>query len=121
MSESQLLTGSMEEGQGCPCPQKKKQMLNNYQSVSFVLPICSKPFGKKHFWYKFSIVDWKKIRQSKSARLHVWRFLLHHLISATHEISVSFDANASLEVRAEFLDISEGFDQVWHECLVYKI
>ena len=46
---------------------------------------------------------------------------IHQLISITHEIFVSFDANPSLEVRGVFLDISKAFDRAWHEGLIYKI
>ena len=46
---------------------------------------------------------------------------MHQLISITHEIYASFDANPSLEVRGVFLDISKAFDRVWHEGLIYKI
>ena len=35
---------------------------------------------------------------------------IHQLISITHEIYASFDANPSLEVRDVFLDISKAFD-----------
>ena len=46
---------------------------------------------------------------------------IHQLISITHEIYASFDANPSLKVRGVFLDISKAFDRVWHEGLIYKI
>ena len=46
---------------------------------------------------------------------------IHQLISITHEIYASFDANPSLEVRGVFLDISKAFDRAWHEGLIYKI
>ena len=46
---------------------------------------------------------------------------IHHLISITHEIYASFDANPSLEGRGIFLDILKAFDRVWHEGLIYKI
>ena len=35
---------------------------------------------------------------------------VHQLLSITHEIYKSFDANPSLEVREVFLDISTAFD-----------
>ena len=35
---------------------------------------------------------------------------IHHLISITHEIYASFDANLSLEVSGVILDISKAFD-----------
>ena len=46
---------------------------------------------------------------------------IHQLISITHEMYASFDANPSLDVRGVFLDISKAFDRVWHEGLIYKI
>ena len=46
---------------------------------------------------------------------------IRQLISVTHEIYASFDANPSLEVRGVFLDISKAFDRVWHDGLIYKI
>ena len=46
---------------------------------------------------------------------------IHQLISITHEIYVSFDANPSLELRVVALDIYKAFDRVWHEGLFYKI
>ena len=46
---------------------------------------------------------------------------MYQLISITHEIYASFDANPSLEVRGVFLDISKASDHVWHEGLIYKI
>ena len=46
---------------------------------------------------------------------------IHHLISITHEIYASFDANLSLEVSGVILDISKAFDRIWHERPIYKI
>ena len=46
---------------------------------------------------------------------------IHQLISITHEIYASFDANHSLEVRGVFSDISKDFDRVWHKRLICKI
>ena len=42
-------------------------------------------------------------------------------LSIVHDIYSSFNFHASLEVRSIFLDISEAFDRVWHEGLLYKI
>ena len=46
---------------------------------------------------------------------------IHQLISILHNIYADFDHNASLEVGGNFLDISKGFDKVWHERLLYKL
>ena len=37
---------------------------------------------------------------------------IHQIISITHEIYASFDANPSLEVWGAFSDISKAFDRV---------
>ena len=44
---------------------------------------------------------------------------ISQLLAITHEIYWSFDA--CLDVRALFLDISEAFEKVWHEGLLYKL
>ena len=43
------------------------------------------------------------------------------LISITHSIFCGFDATASLEVCAVFLDLSKAFDKVCHEGLLYRL
>ena len=36
------------------------------------------------------------------------------LLSMIHEIQTAFDNNPAVDVRGVFLDISKGFDKVWH-------
>ena len=43
----------------------------------------------------------------------------YQLLSIAHEIYNSFDE--SYEVRGVFLDISQAFDKVWHEGLIFKL
>ena len=45
----------------------------------------------------------------------------NQLLSITHNIFHSFDANPSLEVRGVFHDMSKAFDRVWHDGLLYKL
>ena len=44
---------------------------------------------------------------------------INQLLSITHEIFISFDDG--LEVRSAFLDISNAFDKVWYEGLIFKL
>ena len=46
---------------------------------------------------------------------------IYQLLSIVRSIYADFDHNPSLEVRGNSLDISEVFDKVWHESLLYKL
>ena len=41
--------------------------------------------------------------------------------SAVHDIYANFDQYPTLEMRANFLDISKAFDKVWHKGLLFKL
>ena len=43
------------------------------------------------------------------------------LLSILHDIYASFDQSPTLEVSANFLDISKAFDKVWYERLLIKL
>ena len=87
-----------------------KQIINNYRPVS-LLPICSKIFEKIIFNSLFEYLEDNTSGDSRA----------HQLLSMTHEIHKSLDANPSREVRGVFLDISKAFDRVWHDGLLYKL
>ena len=44
---------------------------------------------------------------------------INQLLSINHEILSTFDM--VLEVREIFLDISQVFDKVWHDVLIFKL
>ena len=44
---------------------------------------------------------------------------INQLLSITHEIYEYFDVG--LEVKSDFLDVSKGFDKVWHDGIIYKL
>ena len=43
------------------------------------------------------------------------------LLSIVHDIYASFDQSPTLEMTANFLDISKVFGKVWHEGLIFKL
>ena len=45
----------------------------------------------------------------------------NQLLSIVHDIYANFDQHPSLEMRANFLDISKAFDKVSHEGLLFKL
>ena len=77
----------MEEGQCCPCPQKKgnKQILNNYGPVS-LLPICSKLFEKIIFHTIFQHLTVNKLLNPNQLGFMPGDSCIHRLFSITQEI-----------------------------------
>ena len=45
----------------------------------------------------------------------------NQLLSIVHDIYANFDQHSTLEVRANFLDISKAFDKVWHKGLLFTL
>ena len=86
-----------------------------------LLPICSKIFEKIIFNSLFEYLEDNKLLNCNQSGFRSGDSCVHQLLSITHEIYKSFDANPSLEVRGVFLDISKAFDRVWHDGLLYKL
>ena len=85
------------------------------------LPTCSKMFEKIIFNSLFEHLEDNKFLNCNQSGFRSGDSCVHQLLSITHEIYKSFDANPSLEVRGVFLDISKAFDRVWHDELLYKL
>ena len=43
------------------------------------------------------------------------------LLSISHAIQTAFDENPTADVRGVFLDLSEAFDKVWHDGIIFKL
>ena len=43
------------------------------------------------------------------------------LLSIIQEIQTAFDENPTVHVRGVFLDISNAFDKVWHDGIIFKL
>ena len=97
-----------------------KQLIKNYRPVS-LLPICSKIFEKVIFNSLFKYLDDNNLLNSNQSGFRSGDSCVHQLLSITHEIYKTFDANPSLDIRGVFLDLSKAFDRVWHDGLTYKL
>ena len=96
-----------------------KQLVNDYRPVS-LLPICSEIFEKVIFVSIFNFMIQNNHLNGCQSGFRSNDCCINQLISITHNIYHTFDANPSLEVRGVFLDLSKAFDKVWHEGLLYK-
>ena len=95
-----------------------KQILENYRPVS-LLPICGKVFERLIYNSLFEYFIQNDLISPYQSGFKPGDSCTNQLISITHEIYHSFDNG--FEVRGVFLDISEAFDKVWHNGLIYKI
>ena len=91
-----------------------KQLLQNYCPVS-LLPICSKIFLKIIFNPMLDFLEENSLLCRHQSGFHSSDSCQSQLLSIVHDIYASFDQSPTLEVRANFLDISKAFDKVWHE------
>ena len=69
----------------------------------------------------FKFIDTTNILSVHQSKFRPGDSCVHQIISIVHEIYNAFDANASLEVRDVYLDISTAFYRVWHKGLLYKL
>ena len=97
-----------------------KKIIKNHRPVS-LLRICCKIFEKIIFNSLFKYSEYKKLLNCNQSGFRSGDSCVRQLLSITHEIYESFDANPSLEVRGAFLDISKSFDRVCHDGLLYKL
>ena len=97
-----------------------KDNINNYRPIS-VLPLFGKLFEKLIYNALYKYLEDNHILDANQSGFRTGDSCINQLLSITHNIFQSFDANPSLEVRGVFLDISKAFDKVWHEGLLFKL
>ena len=97
-----------------------RQLLLDYKPVS-LLPICSKIFERTIFNPIFEILDVNGLLCPNQSGFRPYDSCENQLLSTVHDIYANFDQHPTLEVKANFLDISKVFDRVWHERLLSKL
>ena len=97
-----------------------KQVVSNCRPVC-LLPICSKIFEKFIFNEVLKFFEDKNLLLKHDSGFRVGDSCIYQLLSINHDIFSSFDCNPILETHGMFPDISNGFDRVWHDGLLYKL
>ena len=95
-----------------------KQILKNYWPVS-LLSIYEKFFERIIYNNLFEYFIENDLTSQNQSGFKPGNSCINELISITHEIYLSFDK--MFELRGVFLYISQAFDKVWHEGLIYKL
>ena len=102
----------------------KKVTSNFYKTISLFL-YCQYvvKFLRELFSTLSSNISKKKIVFSVQINLVLCLFdsCENQLLSIAHDIYANFDQHPTLEMTANFLDISKAFDKVWHEGLLFKL
>ena len=94
-----------------------KQTLKNYRPVS-LLPICGKILEQLMFNEMFKLFIENELILSNQSGFKPGDSCVNQLVSIKHEIYESFED--SHEDRGIFLDISEAFEKVWHDRILFK-
>ena len=97
---------------------ENRQLKKNYRPVS-LLPICGKIFEKLIFDVMYEFLNKNNLLTPKQSRFRLGDSTT--ISSFLSQKKYSFDKYSSRETRAIFLDLSKGFDEVWHEGLIFKL
>ena len=73
---------------------KQLIIIDRYRYCQFVLKLLRKLFSTFFFFFEYS--DTSKLLNNKQSGLHLCDSRVYHLLSVTHEIYITFDANPSL-------------------------
>ena len=99
---------------------EEKNIVKNYRPIS-LLPIFAKVFEKLLFNSLFAHFHDNELFTKCQSGFMPGDSCISQLLSIVHEIQSSFDRNPPVDTRAIFLDISEAFDKVWHQGLLFKL
>ena len=97
-----------------------KQIVDNYRPVS-LSPICSKIFEKLIFDSIYEYLNKNNLFNNNQLVSRPNGSCIHQFIAITQNTFSVFDANHSLEVRDDFLNLYKAFGRVWHDSHLYKL
>ena len=96
-----------------------KNLVKNYKPISLLL-IFGKIFEKVIFMYLFNYFHKNELFSKHQSGFLPSDSSVSQILSIVHDINSSFDCDPTQDVSGVFLDISEAFNNVWHEGLLYK-
>ena len=103
----------MEKANIVPIHKKSaKQIIENYRPIS-LLPIFGKLLGKLIFQSLCNHLEEHSLLFNRQSGSRPGDSTVNQLPAITHEIYSAFYCNPSLDVRSDYLDISEAFDLVY--------
>ena len=97
-----------------------KQFLQNHWPVP-LLSIWSKIFWGIILNPIFEFLDENGLLCPNQSGFRSLDSCENQLLSIVHDIYANFDQHPTLEVRANFSDISKAFERVWHEGTLFKL
>ena len=95
-----------------------KHSLVNYRQIS-LLSICGKIFECLLYNEMFNFFITNNLISTNKSGVKPGDSCINQLLSITHGIYASLDEG--YEVRGVFIDISQAFDKVWYEGLIFKL
>lgn len=99
-------------------PEKPKHLVTSYHPIS-LLPTLGKLFDKLLLKRITPIIKEKNIIPNTQFGFRSYHSTIHQIHRITDKISSSFEKKE--HCLGVFLDISQAFDRVWHDGLLFKL
>ena len=94
--------------------------MKKYRPVS-LLPIFETFFERVIFKGQFNYFHKNELFTQCQSGFQTAGTCVSQLLSIVYDINSSFDFDPTQDVRCYILDVSKGFDKVWHKGLLYKL
>ena len=80
-----------------------------------------KKFGRVIYNFLFNYFQSNRLFTPSQSGFLPGGSCIAELLSIIHEIQTAFDENPTVDVREVFLDLSNAFDKVWHDGIIFKL